>query len=626
MKIRNNRWKIDAAQWLVIGLIGLVPLGVMAAPPSPRTPGVLFFEDFENRDDKGSALPLPSYVGAAAAKGSQYTAEGYWLQTSQCNGLVLDSTNPAPTCNAKGETFVQRMALSMGTFHGRSSPEKETVLSAFTQDFAGPAHAIQFQTRNSIDFPVGRFVTFGVDSINYYPEDASFRSNRECLAPAQLKFYLVDSSNVEQSLNADALDSCTGNFTQQQWGRVKSIAATNPIITTVGNARLRMRNDTSATDGNDAAVDNFLLQDVTPELHKEFSKGPLPNNAHGVNKIARLVFTVVNRTDYLEKKGWGFTDTLPLGLVIAPFTGAYTCGGTVVATPGTNTISVTEGIMRAGSQNATCTIEVNVTAAQPGTYVNGADRLGNVVGLDAPVNASVTFIEQPTIQIQKILGGTRVDPSDQFRLLAAAGAQVGAASTTGSGADISSPPLQYDAVPGVPYTLAETLVSDPSGNEIISARYSTNWRCLNRTQNGTQIPPTGIGTAFSLPRLVGTDRIECTVTNTPRSTDLAVVKTAARAAVQSGDELEYTLTVTNAGPAAANGAVLTDVAGAGLNCGLASAASKNVCTASGSAACPNVSGVDLGQALFGAGLSLPLLPAQGQIDIKVFCQVTATGQ
>lgn len=569
---------------------------------------------------------MPSYVGADAAKRSQYTAAAYWLTTSQCNGLVLDSTNPAPTCNARGEAFVQRMALSMGTFHGRSSPEKETVLSAFTQDFAGPKGAIQFQTTKAIDFPVGRFVTFGVDSINYFPEDESFRSNRECLAPAKLLFSLVDSSNVEQSLNAEALDSCTGNFSQQQWGRVKSIAATNPIITTVGNARLRMRNDTTATDGNDAAVDNFLLQDVTPELYKEFLNGPLPNNAYGVNKTARLRFTVVNRTDYLQKRGWGFTDTLPPGLVIvSPGLFTQTCGGSVVAVPGTNTISVTNGILAAGRENAACTIEVNVTAAQTGTYVNGADRLSNVVGLDAPVDARVTFIEQPTIQIQKILNGPRVNPNDQFRLFASAGALYASAVTAGAGAEISSPPLQYDASPGVAYTLGELLVGDLLP-ERTAALYSTTWSCLNRAQNGTQISPIGNGTAFSLPRLVGADRVECTVTNTPRSTDLAVVKTANRAVVQSGEELEYTLTVSNAGPAAANGAILTDVAGAGLNCGLPSAAGKNVCTASGGAVCPAVSGVDLGQALFGGGLTLPLLPAQGQIDVKVFCQVTATGQ
>jgi Domain of unknown function DUF11/IPTL-CTERM motif len=77
----------------------------------------------------------------------------------------------------------------------------------------------------------------------------------------------------------------------------------------------------------------------------------------------------------------------------------------------------------------------------------------------------------------------------------------------------------------------------------------------------------------------------------------------------------YTIVVSNAGPQAADGAVVTDPAVAGLSkisvvCG----------NASGGAACPGSPTV----AQLQAGLAIPALPAGGSVTFSVATSVTAT--
>ncbi|TXH65488.1 MAG: DUF11 domain-containing protein [Lysobacteraceae bacterium] len=85
--------------------------------------------------------------------------------------------------------------------------------------------------------------------------------------------------------------------------------------------------------------------------------------------------------------------------------------------------------------------------------------------------------------------------------------------------------------------------------------------------------------------------------------------------VVAGAATTYVLTVTNAGPAAAHGAVLTDPAPIGLTCANAT------CSASGGAVCPAATGAALLAAMQGAGVAIPTLPANGAVTIAVLCTV-----
>lgn len=85
--------------------------------------------------------------------------------------------------------------------------------------------------------------------------------------------------------------------------------------------------------------------------------------------------------------------------------------------------------------------------------------------------------------------------------------------------------------------------------------------------------------------------------------------------VVSGAITQYTITVTNNGPNAADGAVVTDPAVAGLSCSTAT------CSAAGGAVCPAQTGAALVAALQGAGATVSTLPSTGSVVFVLSCQV-----
>jgi uncharacterized repeat protein (TIGR01451 family) len=81
-----------------------------------------------------------------------------------------------------------------------------------------------------------------------------------------------------------------------------------------------------------------------------------------------LTFTISNPNTTVALTGVAFSDTLPAGLVVATPNGlSNSCGGTVTATSGTSTISLSGGTIAAGGS---CTLTVNVTGTATGTLSN----------------------------------------------------------------------------------------------------------------------------------------------------------------------------------------------------------------------------------------------------------------
>ena len=115
--------------------------------------------------------------------------------------------------------------------------------------------------------------------------------------------------------------------------------------------------------------------------------------------------------------------------------------------------------------------------------------------------------------------------------------------------------------------------------------------------------------------------IVCTYTNSRRIANLSIVKTANPTNVQTGGTVVFTLTVNNAGPAAANGAILRDKPGTGLLC-----TATPTCVASGGAACPSAAALTASTITSNAGVPIPTLPAGGQVVVTLTCTATASGQ
>ncbi|MGL4178543.1 MAG: hypothetical protein ACRCSN_20995, partial [Dermatophilaceae bacterium] len=126
------------------------------------------------------------------------------------------------------------------------------------------------------------------------------------------------------------------------------------------------------------------------------------------------------------------------------------------------------------------------------------------------------------------------------------------------------------------------------------------------------IPAAGDAPGASVGRTCKSD-LRITKTNTPGvngDVDLPSDTVAA------GGITAYTVTVSNAGPKPANGAVLRDAATAGLSCTTAT------CVASGGAACPTDTGAALAAAVLSPGGAIvPVLPAGGSVAVSLTCTV-----
>jgi uncharacterized repeat protein (TIGR01451 family) len=102
-----------------------------------------------------------------------------------------------------------------------------------------------------------------------------------------------------------------------------------------------------------------------------------------------------------------------------------------------------------------------------------------------------------------------------------------------------------------------------------------------------------------------------------RFSQLSVTKTDGVTTTQSGELLNYTVTFANAGPSAADGAVVKDTPSAGLNC------ISLVCTPTGGALCGTMTVTSFTSA---GGHVLPSLPSGSTVTVVLSCQVTASGR
>lgn len=153
------------------------------------------------------------------------------------------------------------------------------------------------------------------------------------------------------------------------------------------------------------------------------------------------------------------------------------------------------------------------------------------------------------------------------------------------------------------------------GSVLTLAEAFTTGSAINYTPSLTCTGTTGLS-GSTLTVGASDTAIVCTYTNTRNVADLILTKTDAKTTTVAGDTNTYTITVTNNGPSAANGAVVTDPAVTGLTCATVS------CTAAGGAVCPASPTVAAFQS---PGLTIPTLPALGSVSLTLTCTVSATG-
>src|SRR5439155_27312604 len=150
---------------------------------------------------------------------------------------------------------------------------------------------------------------------------------------------------------------------------------------------------------------------VAPSISKSFATDPSLENGTSL-----LTFTITNPTVSDTLTGIAFADTFPSGLVnVSALTPplANTCGGSVTAVAGGNSVSLSSGSLAGG---ASCTVSVTVTAAAAATYANTSSAVSaTTAGSGNTASASLTVnAPQPAISVLKRIGTSATGPWFDF--------------------------------------------------------------------------------------------------------------------------------------------------------------------------------------------------------------------
>ncbi|POH73115.1 DUF7933 domain-containing protein [Arthrobacter glacialis] len=366
---------------------------------------VLFEAKFENT---GTQPVLLTNYSSIAPNGMNvtYTANPGWLRA--CNGNILAGNSSPddlaltncnlrsdPALNARAYQSLRQLANALGQYRGNPAPETNHVLAAFTD---GENPGMGEQLRSSVINIGGenRYVALSVDgaALNCASSGPNY------------KFSIVNgTTNVATPLGSSALCTDPGAVNITAPGLEGGAARTARVATvdsalatkfTGSSLRAVIENLNGSGSGNDAAVDNMRIVDVTPTLEKSFST---PVNTVG-DRVG-VVFKINNTTELLAKDGWDFTDTLPAGMTVAdpaltvacvsPAGGAVTPSAvTTTAVTGGNTIRIAGGIPN-GADSCTVSIQVRGGTA-PGSYTNGPSNVvANFLNVGQFAPATTTF-------------------------------------------------------------------------------------------------------------------------------------------------------------------------------------------------------------------------------------------
>lgn len=359
-----------------------------------------------------------------------------------------------------------------------------------------------------------------------------------------------------------------------------------------------------------APADLSITQTNTPV------QGPndLPSDQYVPGETRTYTVVVTNTSTTYTAQGVTVTDPIPPGVTgpiswtCTPTSGGATCGAAsgsgalvdpaLTLPPGavaTYTVTMTVPPGYTGGLTATA------TATPPAWIVDGTPANNTATDSDLGV---------PRVTVSKVSqGGT------------------GTFSFTGSngiGAQTLTTTVAGTAVSGTPQVLTAASTATTVTESVPPIGYALSGISCTGLAGGTATPDLATRTVtLDAAATAPGANIVCTFTNTAiPGADLSIVKIGSAASVRTGGVVSYTLTAGNNGPGAANGAVIRDVPGTGLDCTTPSPTAS--CSASGGAACPGAT-VPVVNLQGPGGVTIPTLPAGGGIVITLQCLVTANG-
>ncbi len=493
-------------------------------PGTPQAPLVVYTENFENGVGN-TAVRLTDYTGAPPVNAS-YTADPAWL--THCSGWIATTNSPEP---ADSECFgywqeIPAMANILGQYAGTGAGNH--ALGEESSFFAPGADKVVAETAQQIPLSgASRFLTFSVDVAEIGCAGVD----------SLLKFYLMNGATAIPTFSSP-IQACVNPPTTIDGVPVGTYTSNGPVLFAGSSMGLRLINGEGGGQGNDFAIDNIRVLDVTPQLDKNFAAATAPENGS-----VALNYTITNTSELAVKNGWSFTDSLPAGLVATPGSATTTCsGGTATATAGAISVA---GNLNAGQ--ASCTATVQVSAPNPGTYTTCAANVTAVTGINRPGCTTVRFTVEPTVAAGGPYSGQE-------------GATIAIA---GSATDPDSPVTST-------WTITPAAGTDPGATCAITsaAALSTSVRC---TDDGTYTltltgsdgfnPPKSASTTVTLFNVAPAVNITAPADGTVVTPGTVVSFTAPFTDVGTNDT--HTCTVNHGGGAPVGPPVVSEVPGSG---------------------------------------------------------------
>lgn len=284
-----------------------------------------------------------------------------------------------------------------------------------------------------------------------------------------------------------------------------------------------------------------------------------------------------------------------------------TASGPTSITGVSGTAAVTSRVVSPGAYALSETTQ-NFYTASAWSCVGGS-LSGSTVTLASGQSATCTITNNdtpPVLRAQKRLPAGRAAAGDQFTLTIAGTHGPATVTTTGGGNVAAGVATLSNAVAGTSYTISEAAAGTILDN------YTTSYACTNASSVPGAQTPSGPGTSITITPAAGDD-LTCTFDNARKLVaDMRVTKTNSESGVLAGATTIFSIVVTNGGPDAVTGAVVTDPPSGRTNL---TCTAPPTCTG---AACPagplTMAGLD-------SGYTLGLMENGASVTFTVTCQV-----
>jgi len=184
------------------------------------------------------------------------------------------------------------------------------------------------------------------------------------------------------------------------------VIAANTTCTIVANVTTSEAgsfvNETSTVTSANGGTGNYASDDLSviapPQISKSFSPAAI-----GAGETSTLTFVIQNPTvNAVSLTGVSFTDALPTGVVVASDPAqsiSSSCGSATFApAAGDTTLAFSGGTIAA---SGSCTVSVDVTAANGGTYLNTSGNVTSTNGGTGNTASDTLEVSGPGLTLQK---------------------------------------------------------------------------------------------------------------------------------------------------------------------------------------------------------------------------------